>query len=73
MPKSPCWPAAASLLGFLGALHGLVDGGGDLCAAAEGVHGSGFDEGLEDALVEQAKVDLFAELPEAAKPGFPAA
>ena len=52
-------------LGFLGALHGFVERGGELGAATEGVHGAGFDEGFEDALVEQAEVDLFAELVEA--------
>ncbi len=58
-------------LRFLGALHGLVERGAHLCAATEGVHGAGFDEGFEDALVEQAEVDLFAELPKAGEARLP--
>ncbi len=58
-------------LRFLCALHGLVECGGELGAAAKGVHGSGFDERFEDALVEQAKVNLFAELVEAGEALLP--
>ena len=58
-------------LRFLGALHGLVERGAELGAAAEGVHGAGLDEGLEDALVEKAEVDLFAELVEAGEARLP--
>ena len=58
-------------LRFLGALHGLVERGAELGAATEGVHGAGLDEGLEDALVQQAEVDLFAELIEAGEARLP--
>ena len=52
-------------LRFLRALHGLVECGEDLGAAAEGVHRAGLDQRLQHALVQQAQVDLLAELPEA--------
>ena len=58
-------------LRFLSALHRLVERGGDLGAAAEGVHRAGLDEGFENAFVQQAKIDLFAELPEAGEAGLP--
>ncbi len=52
-------------LRFLGALHGFVEGAGDLGAGSECIHGSGFVQRFEHALVEAAEIDLFAELPQA--------
>src|SRR6516165_10849688 len=49
-------------LRFLRVLHGGVDDGHELRAAAQRVHGSGLDQRLDDTLVEQAKVNLLAEL-----------
>jgi len=63
MPKRPCWPAAVVALRFLGALHRLVERGENAGAGAEAVEGARLAEGLEDALVQQAEVDLVAELP----------
>ena len=61
------------LLRFLGALDGLVEGGEDAGAGAEAVERSGFAEGLEDALVHEAEVDLVRRTPRGWKPCFPAA
>ncbi len=71
MPKRPCWPAASSRCDFWARSMALSSAAVELRAAAEGVHGSGLDEGLEDALVEEAKVDFFAELPEAGEALLP--
>ena len=48
-------------LGFLRLLHGLVEDGHELRAAAHGIHGAALDQRFEHALVEQAEVDVFAE------------
>src|SRR5579864_6136244 len=49
-------------LDFLGLLHGLVEDRGELGAAAEGVHGATLNQRFEHSLVEQAEIDVFAEL-----------
>ena len=56
-------------LGFLRLLHGLVEHGHELSAAAEGIHGAALDQRFDHALVEQSQVDVFAELED----GFEAA
>ena len=56
-------------LGFLRLLHGFVEHGHELGAAAHGIHGAALDQRFEDAFVEQAEVDVFAEFED----GFEAA
>ena len=60
----------AVLAGFLGA-RGTLDGGDGVVhrsdhgfARAERIHGAGLDQAFEDALVEEAGLDAFAEIVE---------
>ena len=48
-------------LGFLRLLHGFVEDGHQLRAAAQGIHGAALDQRFEHALVEQAQIDVLAE------------
>ena len=71
MPKRPCWPAASSRCDFCARSMALSAAAMSCGAASEGVHGAGLDERLEHALVQQAEIDLLAELPDTRRSCWP--
>src|SRR5258708_19997254 len=53
--------------GLLGAYNALIEPRHELRAIAELIHGAGFDQRLQHALVEQPQVHFFAELKDRSK------
>ncbi len=62
-PKSPCWPLVFSRWRRWARLHGAVNDGEHLRPPrSDGIHRAGLDQAFENALVQQARVDVIAEL-----------
>ena len=64
-------PGRYIALGLLRALHGLVDGGQQLCAAAEGVERASLDQRFNNALVQQAQDRPSRRIPERMRSSCP--